>query len=89
MLFRYYDMANWIQAGRVHWSQDGKVLYLGREGQDNPVTVPLKHPNQQCYRNSVLKTETEQKAKKKTGQVRSLSAYIKDAKIFSDSNDEE
>ena len=89
MLFRCYDMANWIQAGRVHWSQDGKVLYLGREGQDNPVAVPLKHPDQQCYRDSVLEAEAEQKAKKETGQVRSLSVCVGGARIFSDSSDEE
>jgi hypothetical protein len=88
MLFRYYDMANWIQAGRVHWNQDEKVLYLGREGQNNPVAVLFKYLNQQCYRDSVLKAETKQKTKE-TGQVRSLSAYVRGAKVFSDFSDEE
>jgi hypothetical protein len=62
------------------------MLYLGREGQNNPVTVPLKHPDQQCYRNGVLEAETKQKIKK-TGQVRSLSAYMKGARVFNNSND--
>jgi hypothetical protein len=36
----------------------------------------------------VLEAETEQKAKKETEQVRSLSAYVRGAKIFSDFSDE-
>jgi hypothetical protein len=65
------------------------VLYLGRKKQNNPVTVPFKYLNQQCYRDNVLEAEAKQKIKKETGQVRSLSAYVKDTKIFSNSNDEE
>jgi hypothetical protein len=51
------------------------------------VAVPLKHPDQQCYRDSVLEAETEQKIKKETGQVRFLNAYVRSAKVFSDFND--
>jgi hypothetical protein len=37
----------------------------------------------------VLEAEAEQKVKKETGQVRSLSACVGGARVFSDSSDEE
>ena len=35
----------------------------------------------------MLEAEAKQKVKKKTGQIRSLSTYIKGARVFSDFND--
>ena len=37
----------------------------------------------------MLETETEQKVKKETGQVRSLNAYMKGARVFSNFSDKE
>ena len=84
-----FEMRDWEETGRIHWSQDRTTLYLGGEDQGEARMINAYPVEGKSIKDNVLAAEAFQGRGEKGASVHTLRMERKGMQLLDESSDEE